>query len=439
MKHLARRCLRDHSAGVALMFALSAIPVIGVIGIAVDFGLATQAKAQLNLATDAAALAAAKGAADAFTTGNSVADAQAAGQAAGMEWFKSQAGTVLGTTLQPPVITWIQPSGPVFTAQVAYQGTVKPYFAPIFGVSTIALGGSSSATITTNAYVSVTFLLDDSSSMLIAANQDGIDTMNLNTPYSSQSERDRVPRGLGKGKCVFACHWDASNNDYYGIAKSKGVRIRFDVLQEATRSAIDQMISQRKIEKQFSVAIYTFDRKLNTVYPENTDLVSGRNATKGLVPPLDDEPDGTNFPLSMSQLATDDVSPKAGNGSSANKRKRALIIVTDGLADYGSRIIYSSRGPINPADCNAMKDRGYSIYVIYTTYVTEPVSVMLPFDNGPIADYVTGKKSPAMVASLQSCASAPTNYAEASDPDAINAAVTKMLKSALSNGGRYTQ
>lgn len=437
MKRLAWRCLRDHGAGVALVFALSAIPVIGVIGIAVDFGLVTQAKTQLNLATDAAALAAAKRAADAFTAGSSVTDAQRAGKAAGLEWFESQAGTVLGTTLQPPSVTWLPSSDPVFTAQVTYQGALAPYFAPIFGVNTITLGGSSSATITTTAYVSVTFLLDDSSSMLIAADQAGITTMNSNTPYSSQSDRSRVPRGLGTGQCVFACHWEASNNDYYGIAKNNGVKIRFDVLQDATRAAVDQMISQRKIEQQFSVAIYTFDRKLNTIYPENTDLLGARSASQGLVPPLDDKPDGTNFPLSMGQLA--EKSPKAENGSSTDKRKRALIIVTDGLADYGPRTIPSSRGPINPDNCRAMKDLGYSIYVIYTTYVIDPLSVMLPFDNGPIADYVSGRKTPAMVPSLQACASAPTNYAEASDPDAINAAMTKMLQSALSNGGRYTQ
>ena len=440
MINLLRRCLKDRSGGVALMFAVSAIPVIGVIGIAIDFGLATQAKTQLNLATDAAALAAAKGAADAFTAGQK--DYIAAGQNAGTEWFKSQVGTALGTTLQDPIVKVTQ-SGAVFSSQVSYQGSVKPYFAPLFGVSTIALGGLSSATITTTAYVSVTFLLDDSSSMLIAADQSGINTMNSSTPYPKQSDRDRVPRGLGQipqggtGQCVFACHWDANNNDYYGMAKNKGVKIRFDVLQNATTSAINQMISQEKIDKQFSVAIYTFDRKLNPIYPENTDLIQGLNASQGLVPPLDQNPDGTNFPLSMSQLSQ--VSTAAGNGSSTTDRKKALIIVTDGLADYGPRYIPSSRGPIDPTNCTAMKNLGYSIYVIYTTYVTDPSSVMLQFDNGPIAGYVKGTSTPAMVPSLQACASAPANYAEASDPTAINAAMTQMLQAALGNGGRYTR
>lgn len=444
MKYLVRRCLRDQSAGVALVFALSAIPVIGVIGIAVDFGLATQAKAQLNLATDAAALAAAKGAADAFTAGKSVADAQTAGRAAGMEWFKSQAGVVLGTTLQPPEVKWLPPYGPMFTAQVTYQGTVKPYFAPIFGISTIALGGLSRATITTNAYVSVTFLLDNSSSMLIAATPGGINTMVAATPYPDKKSKDAVPRGLGQVQCAYACHWDAGNNDYYGIALSKNVKLRLDVLTEAAVSAVQLMINQQKtknIDEQFSVAIYKFSRNLTLVYADDTDLDRGKIAAGTIKVPLISENGDTDFPIVMRELA--EASAKTlppGDGSSTTKRRKALIIVTDGMADYYTdrvkktgRVIPESEGPIKAADCAGMKNLGYSIYVLYTTYIATPPDLMLRFDRS-LAPYVSS-----IVPALKSCASAPTNYAEASDPNAINTAMMQLLQSALSNSGRYTQ
>lgn len=434
MKHFVQRGLRDRSAGVALMFAVGAIPIIGTIGIAVDLGLVTQAKTQLNVASDAAALAAAKAAADAFSAGQP--NYIATGQKAGVEWFKSQASSVLGPVVPAPSVTVTQ-SGAVFSSQVTYQGAVAPYFAPIFGVSTVAVGGLSSATITTTAYVSVTFLLDDSSSMLIAATQDGVTKMNSLTPYSTQAARNTVPRGLGGTQCVFACHWDANNNDYYGMAIANGIQIRFDILKSATAAAINQMISQQKIDGQFSVAIDTFDRGLKVIVPDSTNLTNALSAAKIIVPPTDEYPDGTNFPAAMQQLAQ--ASTAAGNGSSMASPRKALIIVTDGLADYGARSIPSSRGPINPADCTAMKNLGYNVYVLYTTYVTEPQNVMLSFDNGPIADYVSGNKTPAMVPSLQSCASAPTNYAQASDPAAITTAMTQMLQSALGNGGRYTQ
>ncbi len=450
MPNLLQRCLKDRSAGIALTFALTAIPVIGVIGIGIDFGLATQAKTQLNLATDAAALAAAKGAADAFTAGQQ--DYIGAGQKVGAEWFKSQAGTVLGATLQTPTVTVTQ-SGPVFTSQVSYQGTVAPYFAPIFGVTTIALGGSSSATIATNAYVSVTFLLDNSSSMLIAATQAGVDTMNSITPvpdnshsggnaYGPDSPND-VPDGLGSLQCAFACHWDLKSKDYYGLARGNNVQLRFDVLQNAVTSAINQMTSQQKIPYQFSVAVYTFNSALTKIYPtsinqtDSTDLASGATAAQAMQSPVVPDQANTDFPTIMSALIQE--STAAGDGSTPSSRKKSLIIVTDGLADYGDRTIPTSEGPINPADCTAMKSLGYSIYVLYTTYITTPSNLVLPFGNINLLGYINGTSSPTMAGSLQSCASAPANFAQASDPAAINNAMAQLLQSALNNGGRYTQ
>lgn len=443
MNSLLQRCLADRSAGVALLFAVSAIPIIGTIGLAIDLGYATQAKMQLNAASDAAALAAAKMAADAFTAGKP--DYIAAGQTAGAEWFKSQASSVVGAGVPTPTVTVTQ-NGAVFSSNVTYQGGIKPYFAPIFGVRNIALGSSSSATITTTAYVSVTFLLDNSSSMLIPATQAGVDKMNSLTPVPDQNARNTVPSGLGNLQCAFACHWDANNYDYYGLARYYGIQLRFDVLQNAAASAINQMISQQKIANQFAVTVYTFasdQNLLKQIYPADTnqplstDLTDGITAVQNFQTPVVQDAANTNFPAAMAALAQ--ASTAAGDGSSTASRKKALIIVTDGLVDYGSRTAPTSKGPINPADCAAMKSLGYNVYVLYTTYITTPSNLVLPFDNIDLLGYINGTKSPAMVPSLQSCASAPTNFAQASDPAAINAAMSQMLQAALGNGGRYTQ
>ncbi len=437
---LLQRCLRDRSAGVALMFAVTAIPIIGTIGIAIDLGLVTQAKTQLNLATDAAALAAAKGAADAFTAGQQ--NYIAAGKAAGVEWFNSQVESVLGTTLDAPLVTVTQ-SGAVFNSNVSYQGSVKPYFGPLFGVSKVALGGLSSATITTTAYVSVTFLLDNSSSMLIPATQVGVDQMNSLTPVSGQNARNAVPDGLGNLQCAFACHWEPNGKDYYGLARTNNILLRFDVLQNAVASAINKMISQKMIADQFSVGIYTFGNILTKIFPpdanhiDSTNLEDAAKTATHIVTPVVPDQANTDFPAVMNSLAQ--VSAPAGDGSSTASRKRALIIVTDGLVDYGSRTTPTSRGPINPVDCAAMKALGYNVYVLYTTYITTPSNLVLPFDNIDLLPYINGSASPAMVPSLTACASAPTNFAEASDPAAINAAMTQLLQAALGNGGRYTQ
>ncbi len=344
---------------------------------------------------------------------------------------------------------------------LTYQGSIKPYFAPLFGVSTVALGGLSSATITTTAYVSVTFLLDNSSSMLIPATQAGVDRMNSLTPLSKDSDDSNdsegpigpkgfkkpksknVPSTLGNLQCAFACHWDASGTDYYGLARNNDIQLRFDVLQTAVASAIEQMISQRKIDDQFGVAVYTFGNTLTKIYPADvnqtmsTNLTDGATAARKIQTPVVPDQANTDFPNVMKLLVQ--ASTVAGNGSSSASRKKALIIVTDGVVDYGDRSAPISKGPINPAHCTAMKNLGYNLFVLYTTYITTPSNLLLPFDNIELLDYINGTKSPAMVPSLQSCASAPTNFAEASNPDAIKAAMSQMLQSALGNGGRYTQ
>jgi hypothetical protein len=265
----------------------------------------------------------------------------------------------------------------------------------------------------------------------------------LNAITPAYNKTLSVPSGLGGLGCAFACHWDAGNKDYYGVARSNNIQLRFDVLQTAVVAAINQMIAQQMIANQFSVSIYTFNTTLVQAYPANanqatsTDLPGAISAAQAITSPVVQDAANTDFPTIMNSLAT--VNTAAGDGSTVTTRKKALIIVTDGLADYGSRSTPTSKGPIDPANCTAMKNLGFNVYVLYTTYITTPSNLLLPFDNIALLPYINGTTSPAMATSLQSCASAPTNYAEASDPAAINTAMTQMLQAALGNGGRFTR
>jgi Flp pilus assembly protein TadG len=450
--HAWRRCLRGRSAAVALTFAISVLPVTLLIGVAIDLGFVTQSEAQLNAAADAAALAAATTAANGFAAG--LPNYIALGQTAGSQWFTSQGNTTLNTGT-PVATVGVTQTGSVFLSTVTYQATVPTYFGGIVGLWTIPVSGVSSATISTNVYVSVTFMLDNSSSMLIAATPAGVALMNTLTPVNAgtpglpagltQHTLNAVPgaNGLGGMQCAFACHWDTNNNDYYGLARNNNVQLRFDVVQSAVASAIGEMINEELIASQFSVGIYTFGSTLTRVYPSSpsqstsTDLTSGEQAAAAIQTPVGSDAANTDFPAVMASLAA--ASSAAGDGSTLATPRKALIIVTDGLADYGSRQIPTTEGPINPANCTAMKNLGYSVYVLYTTYITTPSNLLLPFGNINLLPYLQGTATPGMASSLQSCASGPSNYAEASDPAAITAAMTQMLKSALGNGGRFTK
>jgi Flp pilus assembly protein TadG len=54
---LVSRLRRDREANVAVMFAIAAIPVLGMVGAATDYSLATRMKAKLSSGADSAAVA----------------------------------------------------------------------------------------------------------------------------------------------------------------------------------------------------------------------------------------------------------------------------------------------------------------------------------------------------------------------------------------------
>lgn len=482
MRCVARRSWAERRAGVALVFAITAIPLAGMIGLAVDFSFFVQAKAQLNLAADTAALTAAKTAANAFTAQK--ANYIALGNDAGNQWFKAQAGTVTDTSVGAYTVAVTQ-SGTLFTANVTYNGNVGSFFGPLFGVANMAIGGSAVANISTSVYVNVQFLLDNSSSMLIASTPAGVDWMAKNTPALKNDSNYVYSTNFASLKgyaCGFACHWTSTLHpttgqpaDLYGFARANNIQLRFDVLKSATQSAITTLQTQattiannsgNTVTAPYSVGIMTFIDSNSTtpttttagpfqVYPAvssaktytvDSNLGNAATAAAAINVPVTDDHADTDFPTNMSTLSAN--STAAGDGSTAAKAKKSLIIITDGLADYGARSIPSSEGPLNPANCAAMKSLGYSVFVLYTTYATVLTSTYpsggntyindpLTLSNESLRNYVEGSPS-TMVTALQSCASQPSYYAEASDPTAVTAALNQLVQAAVGNASRLT-
>jgi Flp pilus assembly protein TadG len=84
------RAGRDRRGSAAIMAALLALPLIGIVGLAIDFALYSQTNSALTAAARTAALNAVEVAAAGATADNAtyVQD----GQNAGMQWFLAQSG-----------------------------------------------------------------------------------------------------------------------------------------------------------------------------------------------------------------------------------------------------------------------------------------------------------------------------------------------------------
>ena len=190
MRKFFARFAHERRGTVALIFAGSLLPLVMLIGLSIDYSFYIQARSQFALAGDAAAAYALREASAVYevevgsaTDSNNINAqnvADAAGDLAGQAWFSGQLGTLptasLSTTSPPSVIVGAvteqsssDPQG--FTAKVSYTGQYPPFFNNLFHQnSNWTFTGKSWAT-SQFAYVELLILMDDSSSMLVSADQ----------------------------------------------------------------------------------------------------------------------------------------------------------------------------------------------------------------------------------------------------------------------------
>jgi Flp pilus assembly protein TadG len=111
-----RKFARDREANVAIVFALSLIPITLLTGMAMDFTSAEQKKAELDTAADAAAIAAVTPAMMAKTDAQAITAAQ--------NLFNSKATNITGLTYSPSNLTvTVTDSGLNRTATVSYTAS----------------------------------------------------------------------------------------------------------------------------------------------------------------------------------------------------------------------------------------------------------------------------------------------------------------------------
>jgi Flp pilus assembly protein TadG len=156
-----------------VLFAIAAVPMIGAVGLAVDYGIWNQTNATLTVAANVAALTAVKIAANAQLAGDT--NALTEGQVAGQQWFLSEVGAnsqigTKGLTLSPAGATVTVTGGATVTATVAYNGYLPSVFGNLLaGVGRYWVSGHADAQVTSAPYLNIEMLLDNSSSMDIGA------------------------------------------------------------------------------------------------------------------------------------------------------------------------------------------------------------------------------------------------------------------------------
>ena len=249
-----QRFLRDRDGNLSPMFALIVLPVVGLIGITVDYSQSSTRKIMLDSIADSAALAG--------VTPTLLASTDQASIAAATTLFNGQVGLVKGIGAVTLSVT-ASDDGLTRTVSVSYQTTSSTLFGGFTGKSSVPVSGLSQSSATVPPNIDFYLLLDNSPSMAIAATTAGINTMVANTP----------------DQCAFGCHEsDTSPNDYYGLARSLGVTLRMDLLRQATQNLMaTAQNTQNTNNAHYRAAIYTFNTGFNTITPLTSSLSAAQS------------------------------------------------------------------------------------------------------------------------------------------------------------------
>jgi Flp pilus assembly protein TadG len=420
----------DLRGNVAVIFALAIIPVLTMVGAAVDYSRATQLKSKIQAAADAASVGSiAKNSTAFIAAGNMTGDGTIPGGAAdATNIFNGNVSGLAGVTINSVTPT-VTKSGSTLTSVISYSADVPTSFMGVIGKTSLTVTGTSTSSANMPQYIDFYVLLDNSPSMGVGATPTDVATMVNNT----------------SDKCAFACHDLSNSNNYYKLAKSLSVTTRMDVLRQATQNLMSTAQSTQTYSTQFRMAIYDFGgssdtQGLRSLFALSSSLSSAQTAAGNIdlmtVNGQNDNNDqDTGFSAIMPAIDTAITTP--GNGSSGSPLKY-LFFVSDGVADeYNpSKCLKSTTGgrcqsPIDPTLCDNMKNRGVKIAVLYTTYLQLPTNPWYmtwidPFNAGP-----WGPSPNSQIAqNMQACAS-PGFYFEVSPTQGISEAMNTLFAKAV--------
>lgn len=404
------------SGQVVILFAILAIPMLFASGAAIDLGRRNAAKAQLDVAVDAAVL----GVITQKT--NTLTDAMLANA---RTQFLADAAKVPGVTITSFVLT-PAPGATQVGLTATYTATVRTTLGSMMKVVTMNIAGQSASVRNVAQYIDFYLLLDNSPSMGLAATAADIANMKRVTSPA----------------CAFACHLLNSNGtentkDNYNIAKKNNIKLRIQVLRDAVANLVTSAKSSMSLTQQFRMEMWTFsDIQTRLIQlTSSLDQVGTAAGQIDLAYSYQDQRDSqTAYERAMAKMTS--TIPASGNGVTNTTPIRFLFFVTDGVQDtpIDGTMSNASSGfkinsnrfisPISPSTCQAMKDSNIRIGIIYTQYL--PLydndfynNNVKPFENniGPL---------------LKSCATDGLYFQVSTDGD-INKAMQQLFSAALAS------
>jgi Flp pilus assembly protein TadG len=461
------RFARDRKANVAVIAALTMVPIIFLLGMTLDFSQALRKKAQLDAAADAAAIAAVRPAM--LMQSDSVA------QSTANAIFMSVANNIPGLVATPSPTITITDSGLQRTVSVSYNAASLNNFPKVLvNTASWPINGSAKAQATSAPNMNFYLLMDDSPSMGIGATLTDINNLITATAPAHQS-------ASSSQNCGFACHetnisHDGGTKDNLTIARNNNVTLRIDLVTNAVNQLLNtwtncpqsgvsggvmQCMSALN-NTTYKAALYTFDTGLNTLATLTTPTSAGTKVSnialmsvlyQNCVTSSSCNTDyGTDIAGALSSLNSIMPNPGLGSNSTGDTPQEVVFLVTDGVEDKivsncpNATFASSNRcqQPLDTTMCTTIKNRGIKIAILYTEYlqlinlgpsqnITDSwyMSWVNPYD-GPTSS--TGQ----IAQNLQACAS-PGFFSDVTTGGDISTALTNLFIKVSSSTASLTQ
>jgi Flp pilus assembly protein TadG len=342
------RFRHDSGGNVALTFALALLPLMGAVGAAVDYSMASRQRAVIQSALDTAMLAGAIAGKASVDAGAGKKSATAAAEAAAAASFKSNIGSVAATPQIDFKMTGLNISG-TGSASADFQN----FFMGIFGHKTTAVKATSQTASAAQPYLNVYLLIDISASMLLPSTSAGITQM---------------IKGQG---CALACHDKTDGTDSYSWALSKNIQLRFQVVNQGIQNLLDYLQSQSALKSHVKIELWSFDHALK----RNASMTSSYSTISSKFPAPSLASTDASAATPFNELVDDFVATvgAAGDGSSPSSPQKMVIIATDGVNDptrewVSNTSLRTQVRVFDTAFCTAFAKKDVTLAIINTPY-----------------------------------------------------------------------
>jgi Flp pilus assembly protein TadG len=205
---LIDRFRRDRRGNIAVIFAISCVPLITAVGCAVDYSNASRIKAKLQSAADAASVAAISQksagyiAASLMTTDGTI----PAGVTDATNVFNGNVATIpgyAGLSVQASPTPTVTKTGIKLASNVSFTAQVPVTFLKAIGYTTLTVTGSSTSNASLPPYLDFYLTLDVSGSMGLPSTTSEAQRMQ----YINPDNIVQYPTG-----CTLACHFSPQNS-----------------------------------------------------------------------------------------------------------------------------------------------------------------------------------------------------------------------------------